>query len=137
MNDELVSHEIQEVDVLQHPGIYRVSSTSETAYLVDSRAGEEELAFCRQRGATATKRGEHDNRWHALRVLKCLPELHEGGASLNDAIEEAEPFVLRVGRRHFYVGETTFDVFWWVQRTCTMIELISEDVDGEGANHLK
>jgi hypothetical protein len=133
VNEALGRRSLQEVHVLQLPGIYRVSSTSETAYLIDSRAGEEGLSFCRQRGTTDSKRGEHDYRWHALVVLKCLPELDEGGARLDDAIEAAEPFVLRVGRRHYYVGETTFDVFWWLQRACTSIDLVEDDgevVDG-------
>ena len=137
MNHSQRRQEFQEVDVLQHPGIYRVSSTSETAYLIDSRAGEEGLSFCRQRGTTASKHGEHDNRWHALLVLKCLPELDEGGARLDDAIEAAEPFVLRVGRRHYYVGETTFDVFWWLQRACTSIDLVDDGGEFDAADGRK
>ncbi len=113
------------VNVVQTPGLYRVGSSSSTVYYVDSRG--DQVVFMRARGSGATMAGGYDNEWFPLLLLHCLPtEIREGRNSEEDILADSEEWVLRVGHRHRYIGDGPYEFFWWVQRVCEWIEPLDE-----------
>jgi len=70
--------DIAEVDISERPGLYRVTSSSSTAYWVDTRPEHGPLLM-RARGNGSTGRGPHDDRWVSLTSLISLPKMVRDG----------------------------------------------------------
>lgn len=113
--------ESTEINVVQHPGLYRVESSSSTVYYVDTRSGG--YHFMRARGAGPTGSGPSDNRWVELLGLESGPPEERDGNEIPDADYDPEDIledVLRVGSRHRYFWRREY----WTQRVCTRIEVL-------------
>ncbi len=112
---------ITDVNVIQHPGLYRVESSSSTVYYVDTRS--DGYHFMRARGKGNTGNGADDNEWVEMSRLESGPLEERDGKEIAEADYDASDVVegvLRVGSRHRY--------FWrrlnWTQRVCTRIEAL-------------
>lgn len=123
---------LESLSLLDEPGkIVKISSSSSTAYYVSTRDPDNFL-FLRARGTGTTGVGPTDNEWMPLLDLTSYGLADDGSLDDGDVIK----WTLRVGARHEYVYDlnSRYDG-WWIQRTCTAIELLDQmPAEGEWAN---
>jgi len=126
------SKPLASLSLLDEPGkIVKISSSSSTAYYVSTRFPDNFL-FLRARGTGTTGVGPTDDQWMPLLDLTSHGFNADGTEDRGDVVK----WTLRVGARHEYVYDlNSSEDGWWIQRTCTAIELLDQmPAEGEWAN---
>lgn len=119
---------IAQVNVLEHPGIYKVSTESTSVYYIDTTVSPP--LMMRTRGSGPTRHFDLDNTWAELTGLESWFVIAGGPHVGGPPPHEVAPWWLRVGSRHRYDfrGWSEWGVigFWRIQRVCEAIELLDE-----------
>ncbi|WP_156171882.1 hypothetical protein [Demequina rhizosphaerae] len=124
---------LDEVNVINEPGMYRIRTESTAVYYVDTR-GEGRARMMRDPGDSPHSRASWDGTWVPLIGVTAGPIVEIDGRVLADGEVDAtdvRSWVLRVGSRHEYIadpaGGLVGDYRTWMQRVCTHIDRLPAD----------